>query len=42
MLWLMYCRGVVGLLGFKHDRKLALEALALAAMKHDVHGTFAG
>ena len=32
----------MGFLGFKHDRKLALQALALAATKTDVHGTFAG
>ncbi|KJA17945.1 hypothetical protein HYPSUDRAFT_218539 [Hypholoma sublateritium FD-334 SS-4] len=35
-------QGLVGFLGFKHDRKLALQALALAATKTDVHGTFAG
>ncbi|KAH9484607.1 Inclusion body clearance protein IML2 [Psilocybe cubensis] len=35
-------QGVVGFLGFKHDRKLALQALSLAASKYDVHGVFAG
>ncbi|KDR84675.1 hypothetical protein GALMADRAFT_56095 [Galerina marginata CBS 339.88] len=35
-------QGLVGFLGFKHDRKLALQALSLSATKHDVHGVFAG
>lgn len=35
-------QGLVGFLGFKHDRKLALRALSLAALKKDVHGVFAG
>ncbi|KAF9481931.1 hypothetical protein BDN70DRAFT_875724 [Pholiota conissans] len=35
-------QGLVGFLGFKHDRKLALQALLLAATKSDVHGVFAG
>ncbi|PPQ84113.1 hypothetical protein CVT24_002376 [Panaeolus cyanescens] len=35
-------QGVVGLFGFKSDRKLALQALALSASKDDVHGVFAG
>ncbi|KAG5641413.1 hypothetical protein DXG03_005269 [Asterophora parasitica] len=35
-------QSVVGFLGFKHDRKLALRALALAAGRADVHGVFAG
>ncbi|KAJ7594210.1 outer membrane protein Iml2/Tetratricopeptide repeat protein 39 [Mycena floridula] len=35
-------QGVVGLLGFKHDRKLALQALAVSAAKKDVHSVFAG
>ncbi|KAF8163824.1 mitochondrial outer membrane protein IML2 [Crassisporium funariophilum] len=35
-------QGLVGFLGFKHDRKLALQALALSAEKEDVHGVFAG
>ncbi|KAF8803092.1 mitochondrial outer membrane protein IML2 [Phlegmacium glaucopus] len=35
-------QGLVGFLGFKHDRKLALQALELSATKHDVHGVFAG
>lgn len=35
-------RGLVGFFGFKHDRKLALKALSLAATKEDVHGVFAG
>jgi len=35
-------QGLVGFFGFKHDRKLALQALALAATKDDVHGVFAG
>lgn len=34
-------RGVVGFLGFKHDRKLALRALAVSAANKDVHGVFA-
>jgi hypothetical protein len=32
----------VGFLGFKHDRKLALQALELSATKHDVHGVLSG
>ncbi|KAF5323694.1 hypothetical protein D9619_012882 [Psilocybe cf. subviscida] len=35
-------QGVVGFLGFQHDRKLALQALSLSAKKDDVHGVFAG
>ncbi|KAI0373047.1 hypothetical protein BV20DRAFT_1050450 [Pilatotrama ljubarskyi] len=35
-------RGVVGFLGFNHDRKLALQALAVSAAKTDVHAVFAG
>ena len=35
-------QGLVGFLGFKHDRKLALRALSVAASKKDVHGVFAG
>ncbi|KAI0807804.1 hypothetical protein C8Q74DRAFT_1443558 [Fomes fomentarius] len=35
-------RGVVGFLGFNHDRKLALRALAVSAAKTDVHAVFAG
>jgi hypothetical protein len=35
-------RGVAGLFGFKGDRKLALQALAVAAAKKDVHSVFAG
>ncbi|PPR07452.1 hypothetical protein CVT26_013483 [Gymnopilus dilepis] len=35
-------QGLVGFLGFKHDRKLALAALSLASTKNDVHGVFAG
>ncbi|THH31109.1 hypothetical protein EUX98_g3069 [Antrodiella citrinella] len=35
-------RGVVGFLGFKHDRKLALRALAVSAAQKDVHAVFAG
>ncbi|KAG6815974.1 hypothetical protein H0H87_009701 [Tephrocybe sp. NHM501043] len=35
-------QGVVGFLGFKHDRKLALRALAVSASKTDVHSVFAG
>ncbi|KAJ3483102.1 hypothetical protein NLJ89_g12092 [Agrocybe chaxingu] len=38
----MLCRGLVGFFGFKHDRKLALRALALSAAKDDVHSVFAG
>ncbi|THU91198.1 hypothetical protein K435DRAFT_674578 [Dendrothele bispora CBS 962.96] len=32
----------VGLFGYKHDRKLALQALAVSAAKQDVHSVFAG
>ncbi|KAH9852714.1 outer membrane protein Iml2/Tetratricopeptide repeat protein 39 [Lenzites betulinus] len=35
-------RGVVGFFGFNHDRKLALQALAVSAAKTDVHAVFAG
>ncbi|EMD38154.1 hypothetical protein CERSUDRAFT_113305 [Gelatoporia subvermispora B] len=35
-------RGVVGFLGFNHDRKLALQALAVSAARNDVHAVFAG
>ncbi|KAG6825732.1 Mitochondrial outer membrane protein iml2, partial [Arthromyces matolae] len=35
-------QGVVGFLGFKHDRKLALRALAVSASKNDVHSVFSG
>lgn len=35
-------RGIVGFLGFKHDRKLALRALAVSAAQKDVHSVFAG
>ncbi|KAH9901427.1 outer membrane protein Iml2/Tetratricopeptide repeat protein 39 [Cubamyces lactineus] len=35
-------RGVVGFLGFNHDRKLALQSLAVSAAKSDVHSVFAG
>lgn len=38
--WLL--RGVVGFFGFNHDRKLALQALAVSAAKTDVHSVFAG
>ncbi|PSR77603.1 hypothetical protein PHLCEN_2v7793 [Hermanssonia centrifuga] len=34
--------GVVGFLGFKHDRKLALRALAVSANQTDVHAVFSG
>jgi hypothetical protein len=34
-------QGLVGFLGLKHDRKLALRALSVAASKKDVHGVFA-
>ncbi|KAL5513993.1 hypothetical protein ACEPAG_2754 [Sanghuangporus baumii] len=33
---------VVGLFGYHHDRRLALQALAVSAARKDVHGTFAG
>ena len=33
---------MVGFLGFNHDRKLALRALAVSAAKTDVHAVFAG
>lgn len=36
------CRGLVGFLGFQHDRRLALRALALSASKSDVHSVFSG
>lgn len=32
----------MGFFGFKHDRKLALQALAVSAAKKDVHSVFAG
>ncbi|KAH6902081.1 mitochondrial outer membrane protein IML2 [Coprinopsis sp. MPI-PUGE-AT-0042] len=35
-------QGLVGFLGFQHDRKLALKALSLSARKQDVHGVFSG
>ncbi|KAG6863107.1 hypothetical protein C0991_008147 [Blastosporella zonata] len=35
-------QSLVGFLGFKHDRKLALRALAVSAGKTDVHSVFAG
>ncbi|KAF5337705.1 hypothetical protein D9758_017342 [Tetrapyrgos nigripes] len=35
-------QSLVGFFGFKHDRKLALEALAVSAAKKDVHSVFAG
>ncbi|CAL1705498.1 unnamed protein product [Somion occarium] len=35
-------RNVVGFLGFKHDRRLALRALAVSAAQNDVHSVFAG
>ncbi|KAG5650191.1 hypothetical protein H0H81_000362 [Sphagnurus paluster] len=35
-------QSLVGFLGFKHDRKLALRALAVAADRKDVHSVFAG
>ncbi|KIY72518.1 hypothetical protein CYLTODRAFT_417906 [Cylindrobasidium torrendii FP15055 ss-10] len=35
-------QSVVGFFGFKHDRKLALEALGVAANRTDVHGVFSG
>ncbi|KAF8664000.1 hypothetical protein AX16_000851 [Volvariella volvacea WC 439] len=35
-------QGVVGFFGFKSDRKVALQALALAAAGNDVHSVFAG
>ncbi|KAJ8473696.1 hypothetical protein ONZ45_g16204 [Pleurotus djamor] len=35
-------QSVVGWFGFKHDRKVALQALAVAAAKSDVHSIFAG
>ncbi|KAK0211394.1 outer membrane protein Iml2/Tetratricopeptide repeat protein 39 [Desarmillaria ectypa] len=34
-------QGVVGFFGFKHDRRLALQALAVSAAKTDVHSVFA-
>lgn len=35
-------RNVVGFFGFKHDRKVALRALAVSAAHNDVHSVFAG
>lgn len=35
-------QGVAGLLGYKHDRALALRALAYAAARDDTHSVFAG
>ncbi|KAK7443214.1 Mitochondrial outer membrane protein iml2 [Stygiomarasmius scandens] len=35
-------QSLVGFFGFKHDRKLALQALAVSAAKKDVHSVFAG
>ncbi|ESK92762.1 hypothetical protein Moror_15935 [Moniliophthora roreri MCA 2997] len=35
-------QSVVGFFGFKHDRRLALQALAVAAARKDVHSVFAG
>lgn len=35
-------QNVVGFFGFKHDRKLALKALAVAAARNDTHSVFAG
>ncbi|KAG6809489.1 hypothetical protein H0H92_016051 [Tricholoma furcatifolium] len=35
-------QGLVGFFGFKHDRKLALRALAVSAGKKDVHSVFSG
>ncbi|KAJ7032573.1 hypothetical protein C8F04DRAFT_958936 [Mycena alexandri] len=35
-------QSLVGLLGFKHDRALALRALAGGTIGRDVHGVFAG
>lgn len=35
-------KGVVGFFGFRSDRRLALQALAVAAAKPDVHSVFAG
>lgn len=32
----------MGFFGFKHDRKLALKALAVAAARNDTHSVFAG
>lgn len=34
-------RNLIGFLGFKHDRALALRALAVAANGSDVHAEFA-
>ncbi|KLO11975.1 hypothetical protein SCHPADRAFT_876147 [Schizopora paradoxa] len=33
---------VVGFLGFQHDRKVALQALAVSAARSDVHAVFSG
>ena len=39
---LTYSRAVVGFFGFQHDRKVALQALAVSAARGDVHAIFAG
>ncbi|THH08276.1 hypothetical protein EW145_g2807 [Phellinidium pouzarii] len=35
-------KSVVGLFGFQHDRRLALQALAVSAARKDVHSVFSG
>ncbi|KAI9567191.1 outer membrane protein Iml2/Tetratricopeptide repeat protein 39 [Boletus coccyginus] len=35
-------RTLVGILGYNHDRQLALQALAVSAARSDVHSVFAG
>lgn len=32
----------MGFFGYEHDRKLAVQALAVSAAKNDVHAVFAG
>ena len=37
-----YFRAVVGFFGYEHDRRIALQALAVSAARSDVHSIFAG
>ncbi|KXN80732.1 Mitochondrial outer membrane protein IML2 [Leucoagaricus sp. SymC.cos] len=40
--WKSAVLSVIGLFGFKHDRKLALKALVVAASRNDTQSVFAG
>lgn len=40
--YLIFRRSVVGLFGFKADRKLGLNALTVSAARNDTHSVFAG